>query len=260
MRGVAELKEIFQDGWNDRARVENWIRHHDCSRDEGMSAWMSVLGPALPESRLRVLDVGTGAGFYAEVFARLGHESTGLDFSQEMLAAADRRIGSSLPNCRFVPGDAEQLPFEDARFDAVFSRLVIFNLPNPGRAVRDWLRVLKPGGRLILAGEEREKGGGRDRLSSGILRTLGWCLLQATGEPRGSGWDPSPDYLKAVKQLPMWNHHRETLRALMDGAGAVRIEDLPTAPVLEFRKAAGSLGRRLYAPPVRPFVWAGFRP
>ncbi len=107
---------------------------------------------------MKVLDVGTGPGIFACLYAQLGHESYGLDFSESMLAVARQRAQEMNLECKFVFGDAESPPFPNETFDAVSSRHLLFNLPRPGVAICEWVRVLKPGGRLILIGNEHVNG------------------------------------------------------------------------------------------------------
>ena len=106
-------------------------------------------------ARQTVLDVGTGPGEPALSLAELvGPEGKvfGIDPSPEMVAAARReaaRLG--LKNAQFEVANADHLPFPDDTFDAVVSRLGAMFFPSPVDAVREMLRVLKPGRKLALA-------------------------------------------------------------------------------------------------------------
>ena len=95
-----------------------------------------------------VLDVGSGAGengFHIRDVANY----TGLEYSSTAIEMA-REFES--PTCRYLQGDAENMPFEDASFDVVLSTHVIEHLTNPQRVIDEMLRVLKPGGRLMIIG------------------------------------------------------------------------------------------------------------
>jgi ubiquinone/menaquinone biosynthesis C-methylase UbiE len=76
----------------------------------------------------------------------------GIDAAPEMIGYATRKA-RHLPNCRFEPGTADALAFADGTFDVVVSSLVMHHLPEDLRlrAVQEMLRVLRPGGRLLLA-------------------------------------------------------------------------------------------------------------
>ena len=111
------------------------------------------LGPLNPGDA--VLDIGCGAGVDSLVAARLvgeGGRVTGIDVTDAMIERAranQARLG--LKHVRFQVGEAEALPFPDATFDAIISNGV-FNLTfNKEKALQETHRVLKPGGRLMLA-------------------------------------------------------------------------------------------------------------
>ena len=94
----------------------------------------------------RVLDVACGAGIVSGLASSRGAEVIGVDFSPEMLAEARRRY----PALQFREGDAEALPFEADRFDAVVINFGLHHFPFPARAVAEAHRVLRPGGRLCF--------------------------------------------------------------------------------------------------------------
>jgi len=93
-----------------------------------------------------VLDVGTGSGFVAHLLAARGHRVTGIDLSDGMLEQARSHGGTA----EFVPGDAVDPPFGPESFDAVVNRYVLWTLRDPAAAVRNWRRLLRPGGRLAV--------------------------------------------------------------------------------------------------------------
>jgi len=103
----------------------------------------------------RVLDVACGTGDLTEAFARTPAAAvTGLDFTREMLDVAGRRR-STLPETAarkitYVEGDAQNLPFTDGSFDIVSIAFGIRNVTSPAAAFLEFLRVLRPGGRLVV--------------------------------------------------------------------------------------------------------------
>jgi ubiquinone/menaquinone biosynthesis C-methylase UbiE len=98
-------------------------------------------------SGTRLLDVATGPGYVAERAVGRGAETTGLDFSDTMLAHARSRI----PSAEFVHGDATNLPFVDASFDAVTAAFLLLHLGRPELAVSEAARVLRTGGRAAFS-------------------------------------------------------------------------------------------------------------
>ena len=112
---------------------------------------VSELERCIPgDRRLRVLDAGTGAGFAAIHLAKAGHEVIGLDVSESMLEEARWNAAQSGLDIEFVKGDAVSTGFQDGYFDVVVARNLVFTLPNPGMAYREWIRVLRPGGRIVV--------------------------------------------------------------------------------------------------------------
>ncbi len=101
----------------------------------------------------RALDLCCGTGDIAFALARRGAEVTGLDFSQKMLAVAEtRRLKNSKLQAQpiFIQGDAQQIPFSDATFDAVTIGYGLRNLTSWETGLAEMQRVAKPGGRLIV--------------------------------------------------------------------------------------------------------------
>lgn len=96
-----------------------------------------------------MLDVATGTGFVALLLTELGHEVTGVDASEPMLARARAKAAEGGVAVTFVEGVTEKLPFADASFDAVTARHFIWTVLEPERAFAEWRRVLAPGGLLI---------------------------------------------------------------------------------------------------------------
>ncbi|MHC4946839.1 MAG: class I SAM-dependent methyltransferase [Planctomycetota bacterium] len=94
----------------------------------------------------RVLEIGSGPGHIAEALARAGGSVTGIDFSASMVDVARHRY----PHLAFEEADAERLPFEPDRFDAVVSNFVVHHLARPEVVFTEVCRVLKPGGRFVF--------------------------------------------------------------------------------------------------------------
>ena len=101
----------------------------------------------------RALDLCCGTGDIAFSLARRGAETTGLDFSAEMLQVANQRKDNSklkTQNLKFIQGDAQQIPFPDASFDVVTIGYGLRNLTSWERGVDEMHRVARPGGRIVV--------------------------------------------------------------------------------------------------------------
>ena len=84
-----------------------------------------------------LLDIGTGSGLFAEEFYKRDIEVTGIDANQEMLDAAK----DYLPKCQFKLAPAESLPFEDKSFDMVFMGLVLHEVDDFAKVLKEIARV-----------------------------------------------------------------------------------------------------------------------
>jgi SAM-dependent methyltransferase len=99
----------------------------------------------------KVLDVATGSGNAAIAAARRGCESVGVDYVPTLLERGRMRAAAEHLEVRFQEGDAEDLPFPSASFDAVLSIYGVMFAPNHRRAASELVRVCRPGGRIALA-------------------------------------------------------------------------------------------------------------
>ena len=102
-----------------------------------------------PKPGERILDLGAGTASSSASLARSGAAVVAADFSPGMLAEGRRRHGG-IRNLSFVQADATDLPFDDAEFDAVTMSYALRNVNDPKKALRELLRVTKPGGRLVI--------------------------------------------------------------------------------------------------------------
>lgn len=141
--------------------LEPWYEHlyavlHDLLRT-------ALAGP-LPGPAGRALDAGCGTGFQTALLAEIGWEAHGLDLAPGLLAVARQ----SLPDVPLVRGDIEALPYAAHSFDAIACCGSTLSFAHdPGQAVRELGRVLRPGGRLLLECEHKWS------------LDLGWALLSS---------------------------------------------------------------------------------
>jgi demethylmenaquinone methyltransferase / 2-methoxy-6-polyprenyl-1,4-benzoquinol methylase len=99
-----------------------------------------------PQPGEKILDIAAGTGTSAAALAKKGAEVTALDLSAGMIAVGRERH----PEITFVEGDAERLPFADDTFDAVTISFGLRNVNDPIQALAEMVRVLKPGGRVVV--------------------------------------------------------------------------------------------------------------
>ena len=122
-------KEVFEEEFSEKQHTDKYKDH------------------------LRILDIGTGPGFFPMILAEAGYHVTAIDYTPGMLEKAAENaakfIGEKSRNIEFKRMDAQALEFEDESFDVIISRNLTWNLPHPEMAYKEWLRVLKKGGKLL---------------------------------------------------------------------------------------------------------------
>lgn len=130
------------------ATAAAYVSSEGHARGDDLAILVELARPAPAD---RALDIATGGGHAALALAPLVSEVVATDLTVEMLEAARAFIAEQgARNVRFEVADAEQLPFPDASFDIVTSRIAPHHFPQPERFVREAARVLRLGGRFVL--------------------------------------------------------------------------------------------------------------
>ncbi len=233
---VDNLLEKIESYWSTRTEGYSEVNEKEL---KGMQkkAWLEVLeggfcgkvsmekecneeNPDKKES-LKILDIGTGPGFFSMILAEAGYHVTAVDYTPGMLEKAAENaakfIGKKKENIEFIRMDAQALEFEDESFDVIVSRNLTWNLPHPEMAYKEWLRVLKKGGRLLnfdanwygyLYDDKKREAYENDRrnvekgslddhyLCTDIDRMEKIALQVPLSETRRPGWD-----VKVLKEL-----------------------------------------------------------
>jgi SAM-dependent methyltransferase len=152
----------------------------------------------------RVLDVATGPGYVAGGAAARGARVVGIDLAEGMLELAGQRVAG----VELLRADAEELPFDDASFEAVVGGFVINHLPRPQRAIAEATRVLVSGGQIAFSVWDRPE----------RMRVMGVVheAIESAGVDRG-------DALPAGGPDPYRFADEGEFRALLEGAGLVGV-------------------------------------
>lgn len=146
-----EMQERINTYWSKRAEEFSHFRLLDLAGPQRM-VWRDIISQHLPkkEGKIRALDTGTGAGFYAFILAELGCETTGIDYSQDMIDQANANAEMlHFPPVMFIQMDAQKMDFEDESFDFIISRNVTWTVPEPEKIYAEWFRLLAPGGVVV---------------------------------------------------------------------------------------------------------------
>ena len=116
---------------------------------EAGDVWSRLLLENAPNTGKKALDVGTGPGFFAMLLAMEGFEVTAVDCSENMVRQARENAAERGLAVDFRVMDSHELAFADNSFDYIVLRNATWLLYEPKTAFAEWLRVLRPGGRLL---------------------------------------------------------------------------------------------------------------
>lgn len=150
-----ELLQEIASYWGTRAEGYSEVNEKELAGSQ-REAWLHVLEEQFPEKKkeeMKILDIGTGPGFFPMILSEAGYTVTAVDYTEEMLEKAKENLGKytkyGLERVTLQRMDAQNLEFADETFDVVISRNLTWNLEKPEQAYQEWMRVLKPGGVLL---------------------------------------------------------------------------------------------------------------
>ncbi len=148
---MSTLTGTIEQYWTRRASSYTEVVKKNLA-DGWDSKWADELIKNFPKAEgrsLKVLDIGTGPGFYAIILASRGYDVTAVDLSEGMIEQAKHNAGSLAEKIRFFKMDAQELSFPDNEFDVIVTRNLTWNLPDPVKAYGEWRRVLRDGGVML---------------------------------------------------------------------------------------------------------------
>jgi ubiquinone/menaquinone biosynthesis C-methylase UbiE len=208
------VKQQVAEHWGRRAANFDEDFGHSIRTEAERAAWDRILDLVLADRGvLDALDAGCGTGFLSLELASRGHRVAGIDFAPAMLAEARRKAAERGLAIRFEEADAEQLPFPRGSFDLVVSRHVLWTLPHPETAIDEWMRVLRPGGRLAVIDGQFDPG----------------FLTHQRENARTSA-----EYAAIGDRLPfLGGRPREEIEALLEGHGLVNVGSDPVLDLVE---------------------------
>jgi SAM-dependent methyltransferase len=234
------------NGWDESAAA--WIADMGEAGDFGRRYVLDpvMLPRALSTRPQTALDVGCGEGRFCRMLNANGATATGLDPTQALVAEARKRD----PDGRYVEGRAESLPFADESFDLVASYLSLIDIPDVAQAIAEMTRVLKQGGRLLIANltafntAGQELGWSRDeagrklhyRIDNYLTESAAW--IDYRGIRIQNHHRPMSIYMRLLLEHGLILEHFDEPRPTAD-APAARAQDYIRAPwflVMEWRK------------------------
>jgi ubiquinone/menaquinone biosynthesis C-methylase UbiE len=224
-----DIKEDIRLYWSKRAVTFDQSAGHRIEDEVEAPAWRALFSRAFGDlSGRRVLDLACGTGEISRMLLAMGAEVTGVDFAEPMLERARAKHRDRAFRARLA--DVEDLRLEaDASYDAIVTRHLVWTLVDPDQAFHEWLRVLKPGGRLLVVDGDWVNTPALGRL----MRAAADRLAPRAGT-HGDGAD-----LVEHRRLLAQVRYREGLAAGrlsvdLASAGFERIESLPVARLYFF--------------------------
>lgn len=177
-----KLAQVLYHDWEAQTYDEKWSisfdeRCVDYARDRFEAVAGHVVGPFA-----KSLEIGAGTGFFT-LNLRLGgiiEDGTVTDISPGMVAVAKRNAEGLGFTVEGEAADAEALPYADESFDLVIGHAVIHHIPDVEQAFAEMLRVLRPGGRIVICGEPTKYG---DIVARRLSRATWWAATRATRIP-----------------------------------------------------------------------------
>ena len=182
-----------------------------------------------------VLDVASGSGNAAIAAARLGCIVTGIDYVPALLARGRERAAAERVHVDLRPGDAEEIPFPDASFDASISVFGSMFAPDQPRAAAELLRVTRPGGTIALASWTP------DGFLGAMFATVGARVPPPAGLASPMLWGDEDHLVALFGSAVAWTHRRRTFTFRFASAEAF-VESFGTyyGPTVKALEAAGS--------------------
>lgn len=216
------VKDDIREYWTIRAETYDLSPGHGIAKVREMDAWKRLITDHLGEANgRRALDLACGTGVMTMLMHDLGFKVTGLDFTEAMMARARRKAEAAKAPITFLTRDAEETLEPEGSYDVVIARHLVWTLVDPDKAFRDWFRILKPGGRLLIIDG--------DFVRKTWLERLVPMLDRVFGKPQDGHSLLTPEQWQAHERIVERVHFSAGVRAgevrrLMDGAGFERVK------------------------------------
>ncbi|WP_158969854.1 class I SAM-dependent methyltransferase [Chachezhania sediminis] len=241
-----DLTDEIKDYWSRRSKTFDLSFGHYIPPGPEAEAWAQPMRDHLGPAPQRVLELACGTGEVTRLVHDLGHDVTGLDFSEDMMAVAKAKHAGK-PRLRFILANACQTMEPDASYDAILCRHLVWTLVEPEAAFTDWFRVLRPGGRLLIYD------GDWARPASPLAAKLLALWARLSPEPSADE-TAAKAHADIMARLPFRGGLTvDRILPLLEQAGFEDFRHLSHAPISRAQRRANGLRNRL-----RTRVWNRF--
>lgn len=250
-----DLIEDIRDYWSLRAETFDLAFGHHIAPGHEAAAWSASMRDHLGTSPLRILELACGTGEVTQLVHALGHDVTALDFSETMLAKAKAKHAGK-PRLRFLHADAGSTKEPDTSYDAILCRHLVWTLTEPEQAFADWMRILHPGGRLLIY-----DGNWAKPQASGLWAAKLLALWDRLAPDQNYDGAMGAKHAAIMQQLPFGDGLSfERLKPLLSAAGFASIQELPHGPIAKAQRKRQGLRNRLRTLVYRRFILIAEKP
>ncbi len=202
-----EIRDEIKAYWSARAATFDLYAGHEIFSEVERLAWRELIDKHLGAGQGRkALDLASGTAVISHLMDDAGFRVTGLDWSETMLDLARKKAAKRGRDITFRMADAENTMEPDGAYDAIITRHLVWTLVDPAACFREWLRVLKPGGRLLIVDGDFVNVGFAEKMLGKLA-----AFLTKKGLLKQDGPSMSPD---------MAGKHREILQQVHFSSGA----------------------------------------
>lgn len=201
------LRDEIKAYWSARSATFDLSPGHEIFSEDERQAWQNLIEKHLGTGeRRKALDLASGTAVVSHLMDDAGFRVTGLDWSEPMLERARAKAAQRGRDITFRMADAENTMEPDASYDVIVTRHLVWTLVDPAACFAEWMRVLKPGGKLLIVDGDFVNVGRMEKL---VKRLAAW--LEKRGLLKGDPLHAPPE---------MMDKHREILTQVYFSGGA----------------------------------------
>lgn len=145
-----DFNKRIKEYWEGEAKIYSETIEEELNSFQ-REAWKKIVLDFAPKNKvLKVLDIGVGPGFFPIVLGKEGHNVVGIDITENMISYAKENIKKEGVNAELKVMDCHNLDFKDDSFDLIICRNLTWTIANPIKAYKEWYRVLKKNGIILI--------------------------------------------------------------------------------------------------------------